>query len=567
VSAPRISGLRPRTTDTGQRLERNCGQRAGEPAEGGCDRFEPGASGGQVRISYLPQDEGMLAPSEGLVETPGPGLRGARVRISEAPNFAPVNPDPEGNYLFAQDDPRFDAANCYYLTQRTLKMAEDYLGRSLSWGFAQELGRDWLLVHPHAGGQVANAFYNPDAGSLNFFYYQDPRTGEVVRTAQSADVVSHETGHALLDALRHRYISSLSVGAGGFHESFGDMTAILAALHDDKVVEALLAETRGDLGQPNIVARLAERLGQSQEVEKGRPAPESLRLALNSHKYADMHFLPFVADDDNQPGQESHQYSLLFTGAFYDILVGLYQQAMAARPGASAREHLAFARDTAGRLLFRGMEFAPVGDISYREAALAMLTADRLDNEGAFRPLLEAVFTQRKILTPEDLEAFDRAWAALPDLRMPKNITTAKGALAFLEAHRKELGLPRSTAFEFLESHANKAGETFVLYGSHRDVPLQGSEYGVLEGSKMRMNGGLLLAFGPDGRLRARTFDDITDREIQDAMDHLRAAIAAGQISTDGDMTASPPGKGGLRVALSSQPGGPVLRRSSLIWG
>src|SRR5690606_28892182 len=137
------------------------------------------------------------------------------------------------------------------------------------------------------------------------------------------DIIAHETGHAILDGMRPNYIQSLSVGGGGFHETFADMTAMLSALNDEHVVEALRLQTKGDLTQPNLVSGIGEELGKS---VFGRGP---LREAINNNKYADQAFLPYSdpSDPGSGLGTECHSYSNLFNGAFYELFATLYDQA------------------------------------------------------------------------------------------------------------------------------------------------------------------------------------------------------------------------------------------------
>ncbi|MEW6277551.1 MAG: hypothetical protein AB1758_02930 [Candidatus Eremiobacterota bacterium] len=523
------------TTGLPQRIERNRPEADATPQ----DLFKSAASPKEptqsVLVSYLPQDEGMLPPDLAEVEarhTPT-GPANDRFQVSVPRNFPVARPDSGGDLVFDTDDPRFDSAHSFLMADRSLKMAQEYLGRDLPWSFTQELGREQLLIHPHAGADTANAFYHSEAGSVNFFHYKDD-DGELHRTGASADIVAHETGHAILDALRHNYISSLTVAAGGFHESFGDMVSILVALKDPAVVGALHEETQGNLALPNLVSRLAENLGRSAGAMDGTET-DCLRQALNNHKYVDQHFLPYIDAKDpfSGMGQEPHAYSNLFTGAFYEILFGLHD-AVGSEASVPFAEAISGARDIAGSLLFRGMEFAPVGEPTYREVALAMLKADQVDFGGQLRPLLEQVFTRRKILSEDDLRAFDAREEKLPELQMEPSVTQKEGAMAFLNAHREKLQLSENLPFEFVSSHVTNRGETFVLYKYHQDISLEGQDYGIMEGARARMNGGLVLAFDAEGKLFAANHDDITEREIEDVKDHLKTALGAGMLSAQG---------------------------------
>ncbi len=524
-----------------------------------------------VKVSYLPQDPGMMPA--GTVEYPASeiqaGPANARFRVSESPDFPQARPDAKGNLVFDVEDPRFDATQSFVIADRTLKMAERYLGRELPWGFSKELDRDQLLIHPHLAPDVPNAFYSSQSGSVNFFHFTDPVTNEVVRTGQSADVVAHEMGHAVLDAIRHEYISSMSIHGGGFHEASGDIVAMLTALQDDAVIEAVHAETQGDLTQPSAVSRAAEGLGEAIGHLQGEKK-DALRSALNSFHYADQSFLPYIdRQSDDRLAQESHSYSNLFVGAFYDILTETH--AAIADSDRDFSKSLKLARDISGSLFFRAIEMGPVGEPSYREMAQAFLTADEVDFDGKFRPILEAVFLQRGILRPEDIADYDKQRAELPDLKLTAPVEDKKSAESFLKANRKKLGLP-DRPFEFLDQRQTKSGDTVLLYKFDQTFPIEGAEFGSLEGSKGQITGGLTLAFDKDGTLRSKCLDDITEREIEDIRYHMKRAVGEGMLVAQGT---EPGAKGqdsqallqSLHLAKVATPSGYVLRRAPEIWG
>lgn len=525
-----------------------------------------------VKISYLPQDPGMLPP--GTVEVPASDIQAgpsnSRLKMSESPQFPPAKPDADGNLIFDLEDPRFDAAQTFVIADRSLKMAEKYLGRELPWAFTKELERNELIIHPHLGANTPNAFYSSQAGSVNFFHFIDPVTKETIRTGQSADVVAHEVGHALLDAIRHEYISSLSIHGGGFHEAFGDMTAMLTALQDEAVIEAVHAETQGDLTRPNVVSRAAEGLGQAIGHLTDKKM-DALRSGLNNFHYADQHFLPYLDRErgDSVLSQESHSYSNLFTGAFYDLLTELTNVASSSER--SFGDALKFARDVSGTLLFRAAELGPVGDPSVREMALAFLTADEIEFGGQFRPVLEAVFGSRGILRQEDVEAFDKARAELPDVKLENPPADKASAEAFLKDKAKDLRVP-DRPYEFLEKRTNEDGETILLYKFERNFPIEGAEFGSLEGSKAQAIGGLTLSFDGEGKLQALCVDDVTDREVEDIRYHLKRAVGEGMLVAQGltpDASATDAQKmlHSLHLAKVATPDGYVLRRAPEIWG
>jgi len=72
-----------------------------------------------------------------------------------------------------------------------------------------------------------NAFYVRTSG---LHFYRRTVLGRDIYSGESPDVVCHELGHAILDALKPQLFHVAATEASAFHESFGDMSAILCAL-------------------------------------------------------------------------------------------------------------------------------------------------------------------------------------------------------------------------------------------------------------------------------------------------------------------------------------------------
>src|SRR5258708_3454697 len=106
-------------------------------------------------------------------------------------------------------------------------------------------------------GVDLNAFY--DREGLKFFH--GSAAGRTVFSGESPDIVCHELGHALLDSFKPQLFDAASIEVAAFHESFGDMSAILSALQLPSVREGVLAETGGVLRRASRLSRFAEQIG------------------------------------------------------------------------------------------------------------------------------------------------------------------------------------------------------------------------------------------------------------------------------------------------------------------
>ena len=119
---------------------------------------------------------------------------------------------------------------------------------------------------------ISNAYYARNdfppediKQGLSFFHdtVRDATTNRQVTvfSGESPDIVAHELGHAVLDTLKPVLFEIASIEAAAFHESFGDMSAILTALQLPRVRQAVLEETDGNLRRNSSVSRVAEQLG------------------------------------------------------------------------------------------------------------------------------------------------------------------------------------------------------------------------------------------------------------------------------------------------------------------
>jgi hypothetical protein len=174
------------------------------------------------------------------------------------------------------------------------------------WNIAPNV--DPLKVYPHGLPGTMNAYYSRSIKSIKFGDFIQPSSSPPnhVFTCRSLDIVSHETGHAILDGLKPNW---LGIGnppqTGGLHEAFGDLTAIFLALSQLDQVEAVIVQTKANLHNKNFLADLAEQFG----LCLGRP--NGLRNADNDLKLSEV-------------GTEVHAISQVFTGAIYDILADIF---------------------------------------------------------------------------------------------------------------------------------------------------------------------------------------------------------------------------------------------------
>jgi hypothetical protein len=469
-----------------------------------------------VSVLVYPQDPFVSEPKvrEMAASELKPGLRNTRVWIRDSVH--PVaQPDLDNNYLYWTDTPAFNQVNAFYYITLTLRMYERLGQRQIPWAFTSPR----VTVDPHAGVGL-NAFYDEENRMIGFYNFVH-ENGDVINTAQSADVVAHEAGHAVLDGLRDLYNQSFGLGPLAFHESFGDMSAVLVALHDDELVRRLLDWTEGDLRVENFVAEVAERIMEkiqqvAEFIDEIDERTVYLRNAVNMFKYVPFDDLTYQpADPRYELGRESHNYSRLFTGAFYDVLVNVYEHIRGLHDLAP-QIALHRARDIVGHLLIYAVECGPVGELDFSDMARSFLTADMLLHDGMYTPSLIEAFTGRDILSLEAAHEHLNSLKALPDLTLPDHVDSSLEAGIFLvDKGIPALGLPDDVDYTPMSAHRTKRGFAFLTYFTVRTITLEGPQFDGFDGVQVDAFGGVTLVFDPSGKLRSALYRPVTDEDAR----------------------------------------------------
>lgn len=333
---------------------------------------------------------------------------------------------------------------------------EDVLGRRLTWAF----DGPQLLIVPRAGNQ-ANAFYERESGSLQFFYFNSQtRPGKLIHTSLSHDIISHEAGHAILDGLAPDLYDAITPQALALHEAIADLTSIVLALESHTLRDTVLRQTGGSISGPSAISAVAEEFGGA--LNHGRL---SLRSARNKKTLdpAD-HSL----DENGEPNlvsrDEPHDLSQVLTGALYTILVSAHERlkrnATKHVIDPDEREQLAFSESGEAlavaakifrRFLFRALDYLPPGDVSFADYGRAIVAADFASNPRTdyYRKGLIKEFVARKIVRNEQslLEGIPSSPDYLKDLDLDALVASDWAAYDFANDQSKLLGIPEDVPF------------------------------------------------------------------------------------------------------------------------
>jgi hypothetical protein len=363
------------------------------------------------------------------------------------------------------------AVSVFGAVHKTIAMFEEQeaLGRTVDWAF----DAPQLLVVPRAG-EMANAFYERESHSLQFFSFRafTAQKERFIHTAYSQDIVAHETAHALLDGIAPDLYSTISPQSLAIHEAVADLAALLVSLQCRELTEAVLRDTHGDIGDSNAFSGLAEQFAMG--LEQDRYYLRNLNDPVR---------LPDVPHDN------PHELSTVLSGAFYVLLKrtyeelrGLYavksapdptvvvapeaefvQQKLVAddgtgpaRSGAAAvgsdLKALFVAAERIKRILLRGLDYLPPGDVSFADLARAVLAADEAshpDSDTSRAWLVDELIARGIIRRRRELDV--RTNFELPSLAaidVSELVASDFAAYQFAQRHRRLLRIPARRPFE-----------------------------------------------------------------------------------------------------------------------
>jgi hypothetical protein len=345
-------------------------------------QVNPPVLGSRMRIwKQDPSVKGLELPRTVYIHTQvNDGPSDSQITIQ---GIAPVAADVNRDFLLdpAANVEAFDAVHTYTVVRQVLTMYQRVLNKKLDWQWNTGNREEVINVYPHAG-ETENAFYSREEKALKFFYFTPPTNSTLtskVFTCRSLDIVAHETGHAILDSLKPDWISwGAPAQTGALHESFGDLTSIFLILSQMDLVEYIVAETKADLHQKNIVAALAEEFGLAINRANG------LRTADNNLKLSEV-------------TPEVHDLSQVFTGGVFDALADLFTSRRDARVRDSAEVLYQAGKYMAG-LVLRAIIQSPDTGATFADVANKMIEIAKADGEQDCAQFVQKHFEFREVL-------------------------------------------------------------------------------------------------------------------------------------------------------------------------
>ena len=493
-----------------------------------------------MSIHFIPND-----PMAGPSAPPQRRKTPTRDRPAGRAGFTLFDPEPEG--LYPPGSAEFLFGQCREAALRAVLSWEHHEGPLRAWqGRRRRLDLVQDAVRQQGQPPQLNAFYDRSG----FVFFASTQAGRTTQSGASTDVVAHEVGHGLLDALRPDLWDTPFLEVNAFHEAFGDCMALLTALGDAKTRTALLAI---GLGKKNFVETTAEELSDAiRRVDATHNAAEP-RRARNTLAWQ----LPTSLPADGGPGvliNESHSFARVFTGCFWDLLRNLLGSG-------TTSAALTAATHTAAELLVRGAAAAPEDARFFQAVGRAMVLADEEDHAGAHHPAIRQAFAAHGIALGSNAML-----APVATLDGPSPAAGGVAARALSPATRRDL-MSRLGA----GSHARMVvrrrdiGGTAVVQAMHeREVPL-GSVSSRLKGVVVFAPEGVLV--GGSGR-RAAVLGGLPEASAttDEALTYVDSLVTHGRIDYGG-AAASPRRLSWHSHAVRSMGGRRVLTRTRFACG
>ncbi|HET7220449.1 MAG TPA: hypothetical protein VFJ02_20495 [Vicinamibacterales bacterium] len=347
-------------------------------------------------------------------------------------------------------DPRFHQQMVYAVASSVYAVFRTALGRQINWTFPRSATADGgrLRLRPHARKDMANAFYDPAAGAIDFGYFRAaPEVrgrnlpGSWVFTCLSHDIIAHEVTHALVDSLRSHFTIPTNPDVLAFHEALGDLVAVFQHFTYRDVLERAIA---GAGGNPALSPLLTDLAWQFSQTQQSSQYGEALRSAVQQLRAGERG--PLYGERTEPHALGSILVSAIFA-AFMTIFdrkskryIRLATGGSGVLPAGELSPHLieVLAKEAASlassflSICIRAIDYCPPVDLLFGEYLRALITADYAlvpDDPWMYREALVDAFRLRGIY-PTDVPNLSEdalLW------RAPEEVLPACPALSFAE--------------------------------------------------------------------------------------------------------------------------------------
>jgi len=208
-----------------------------------------------------------------------------------------IKPDNVGNFIQNSNksytEIELDAIHTYTIMRMVINMYEGVLGNKIKWYWNDRRNRNPLKA---LISTFEHCCYEREDEAVLFGAFRS--SSNKIFQCRSADLVAHETAHAIIDSLKPKWSGS-NIETWGLIESFCDLTSFFLKLSQKDLVEFVIKKTNNNLKQQNMLAQF------------GYGDSSGLRSAINELTY-------------DAALNDVYQYSKIFTGAIYNTTVNYY---------------------------------------------------------------------------------------------------------------------------------------------------------------------------------------------------------------------------------------------------
>jgi hypothetical protein len=327
-------------------------------------------------IRYIHNDPASVPYLETVTDARGP-------RTGQLARFEVNLPNED---VYGLNTPEFVDHQCYEAALRTLEVWETVSAPFRFWHNGQRIIQ--LNQRRETG---FGASYERTSVGFDFHPLNNPS----FFVGASTDAVSHEIGHAILDAIRPELWDSFFVEVAAFHEGFADCISLLVALTDDTILTALFDSTPQAaevLTVSNSTSQVAESVAKYYKSLHGSGSASSVpRRLRNSFQWAIPNILP-ANPTPNKLSKEPHSFGQVFSGCFYDCINNIYQ-----KNGILNKQGLRDAAVTAGSILASAVVSAPEEVRFFRSVGKTMIHADNALNGGSNHVQISEAFKRHSV--------------------------------------------------------------------------------------------------------------------------------------------------------------------------
>jgi hypothetical protein len=226
----------------------------------------------------------------------------------------------------------------------------------------------------------------------------------------------------------------------------------------DRDTRVKLLEDTSDLSEPNFVEAGQEYLTAAVRKQFGDVSPSQPRRALNQFKWQLPSTLP--AGDFRDPpdtlSRESHNFSRVFTGAFYDTLRAVFTAGESDDEAALAK-----AAVTVGTLLVEAVRNTPETPRYFQAIGRGMVKADEQLNGGANREPIGKAFSDHGLMLGSAAMTAPTAALAGPAPTVEASTAALAGPATAVEASTAKVAA--STLADLRERIGAKKGARFAV--------------------------------------------------------------------------------------------------------